>query len=102
MQEAEFSSETMAVKIKAGLEEANRPSEDMCRQMLGRAHVGIVILPQTEDSFEQPQITFFKSSKMMKRQQSIEESKQIEPSNDHRSLQLLLFGGSMWAQREPN
>lgn len=54
---------------------------------MGRGHLGIVPLPCTDDSFEQPQVNFRAKtgSKLA-----------------HREINLLVFGGSRFKDREPN
>lgn len=55
--------------------------------MMGRGHIGVVPLPRVDDSFEQPQVNFLPRP----------------GSNDpHREINLLVFGGSRFKDREPN
>ena len=44
----------MQERIKASLEEDQWPSEEVCHEVIGKAHLGIIPLPRTGDSFEQP------------------------------------------------
>ena len=47
-------SKPMQERLIASLETEMWPSEDDCKQVLGKAHLGIIPLPRTGDSFEQP------------------------------------------------
>ena len=44
----------MYERLIDSLETEMWPSEEDCKQVLGKAHLGIIPLPRTGDSFEQP------------------------------------------------
>ena len=60
---------------------------------MGHAHLGIIPLPTTEDSYEQPQINFYPSFKRQGRD---------DPNAEHSQIDMLVFGGSKFKDREPN
>ena len=41
------------------LVEDNWPQKEKCIKMMGNGHLGIIPLPTTEDSYEQPSINFY-------------------------------------------
>ena len=42
------------LNLLSDLEERNRPDQDDFIKVMGHAHLGIIPLPTTEDSYEQP------------------------------------------------
>ena len=60
--------------------------------MMGYGHLGIVLLPTTEDSYEQPHLNFYPGLK----------STGSTQNSEHREIKMLIFGGSKWKDREPN
>ena len=61
--------------------------------MIGHGHLGVITLPTTEDDYEQPSINNFPGLK--KRPNSV-------AGCDHSEINLLIFGGSKFREREPN
>ena len=45
---------SMADRLMADLVENRWPFEEKCKKVLGKAHLGVIPLPKTEDSYEQP------------------------------------------------
>ena len=62
--------------------------------MMGRGHLGIVPLPSTGDSFEQPQLNFYSGLETKGGKREID--------SDYREIKLLVFGGARFKEREPN
>ena len=62
--------------------------------MLGRGHLGVVLLPSIEDSFEQAHLNFYGGLRKRTNDTSI--------ANRHSKIEMLVFGGSKFAEREPN
>ena len=84
----------MSERLWADLEESRWPTEQDCKQKIGMAHLGIIPLPRIEDDqFEQPQVNH-------------QLKKSIYKNNSrgalHGQVNLLIFGGTKWVDREPN
>ena len=60
--------------------------------MMGNGHLGVVLLPKTEDSYEQPQLNFYPGIK----------KPGSTANSEHRQIDMLVFGGSRFKDREPN
>ena len=60
---------------------------------MGYGHLGVIPLPTTEDSYEQPQINNYPGLK--KHTQSTTDC-------DHNKINLLVFGGSKFKDKDPN
>ena len=60
--------------------------------MIGHGHLGVVLLPKTEDSYEQPQLNFYSGIK----------KPGSTVNSEHSKIDMLVFGGSKFKDREPN
>lgn len=65
-----------------------------CKQVLGHGHLGVVVLPSNDDKFEQPCVHFSERRRAP--------ASSTGSSGDVCEANLLVFGGSKFAEREPN
>ena len=62
---------------------------------MGYGHLGVIPLPTTGDSYEQPQVNFYSGYKGQNRGDG-------EPIGAYRQIEFLVFGGTRFKEREPN
>ena len=88
---------TMSERLMADLKEENHPTEGMCKRVMGMAHLGVIPLPTWKDKYEQSQINHNPIIKKNAQNKAI-----VANPRDHRPVNLLIFGGSNWIDKEPN
>ena len=71
-----------------------------CKLVMGHGHLGVVLLPSTDDSFDQPQINFYTGAKKNSHHHQVHNPMQNHELHD--TLDMLIFGGSKFKEREPN